>query len=81
VSVRASAGLATTIPNKDTSIGDVRVIFYRTFNKWSRNGPTGAPPPRPAAPPPMPNAPVPGATPLLEEEHTPAPPPAATGGQ
>ena len=60
VSVRASAGLATTIPNKDTSLGDVRVIFYRTFNKWSKNGPTGSPPPRPAAPPPMPNAPVPG---------------------
>lgn len=78
VSVRASAGLATTIPNKDTSIGDVRVIFYRTFNKWSKNGPTGAPPPRPAAPPQMPNAPAPGATPLLEEEHPPvAPPPAA----
>jgi hypothetical protein len=78
VSVRASAGLATTIPNKDTSIGDVRVLFYRTFNKWSKNGPTGAPPSRPATPPPMPHAPVPGAAPLLEEEHPPpAPPPAA----
>ncbi len=78
VSVRASAGLATTIPNKDTSLGDVRVLFYRTFNKWSKHGPTGAPPPRPAAPPPMPNAPGPGASPLLDEEHPPAaPPPAA----
>jgi hypothetical protein len=75
VSVRASAGVATTLPNYNTSIGDVRVLFFRTFNKWSRNGPTGAPPSRPAAPPPMPNAPVPGATPLLEEEHPPAAPP------
>jgi hypothetical protein len=78
VSVRASAGLATTIPDKDTSIGDVRVLFYRTFNKWSKKGPTGAAPPRPATPPPMPNAPVPGAPPVLEEEPPPAaPPPAA----
>jgi hypothetical protein len=62
VSVRASAGLATTIPGKDASLGDVRVLFYRTFNKWSRHGSTGAPPPRPALPP-VPPAPVPGAIP------------------
>ncbi|HKQ99004.1 MAG TPA: hypothetical protein VJV75_14105, partial [Candidatus Polarisedimenticolia bacterium] len=60
VNVRLSAALSSTIEDKGSG-GDLRVVFFRTFDKWSRKSGNGRPPavpvaPRdgPAAPPPIP---------------------------
>lgn len=54
VTVRASYGLASTIADTAGG-GDLRVVFYRTFDKWSRRGgpgtPLSAPPPSLPQPP------------------------------
>jgi len=48
VNVRIGYGLETTIPDKGGG-GDLRVVFFKTWDKWSRKGGTGTPP---SAPPP-----------------------------
>jgi len=57
VTVRVGYALDTTIPDKGGG-GDLRVVFFKTWDKWSRKGGTGTPP---SAPPPgMPGEPGPG---------------------
>jgi len=51
VTVRMSAALASTIPDKGGG-GDLRVVFFKTFDKWSRKGGSHRPPAMPIAPPP-----------------------------
>lgn len=46
VTVRMSRALSTTIPDKGGG-GDLRVVFYKTFNKWSRKGTGGGKPVQP----------------------------------
>ncbi|HET8947140.1 MAG TPA: hypothetical protein VFQ07_09165 [Candidatus Polarisedimenticolia bacterium] len=50
VNVRVGYALDTTIPDKGGG-GDLRVVFFKTWDKWSRHGGTGTPP---SAPPPAP---------------------------
>jgi len=57
VNVRVGYGLSSSIPDKGGG-GDLRVVFFKTWDKWSRKGGTGTPP---SAPPPgMPGEPGPG---------------------
>jgi hypothetical protein len=66
VTVRASYGVDSTIADTAGG-GDLRVVFFRTFDRWSRRGGPGTPL---SAPPPS-TSPPPGAVP---------PPPAARQG-
>jgi len=50
VTVRVSAALASTIPDKGGG-GDLRVVFFKTFDKWSRKGGSHRPPATPITPP------------------------------
>jgi hypothetical protein len=50
VTVRMSRAISTTIPDKGGG-GDLRVVFYKTFNKWSRHGPGGGKPVQPPVEP------------------------------
>jgi hypothetical protein len=59
VTVRVSYGVASTIEDT-TGGGDLRVVFYRTFDRWSRRGGPGTPP-RATPPETPPAAPVPPA--------------------
>ena len=49
VTVRISAALASTIPDKGGG-GDLRVVFFKTFDKWSRKGGDHRPPATPIMP-------------------------------
>ena len=60
VSVRISAALSSTIPENGAG-GDLRVVFFKTFDKWSRKGGSHRPPPIPVAPP------IPVTPPIVEE--------------
>jgi hypothetical protein len=44
--VRVGRALSTTIPDKGGG-GDIRVVFFKTFDKWSRKGGDHRPPPVP----------------------------------
>jgi hypothetical protein len=50
VTVRINRALATSIPDKGGG-GDLRVVFFKTFNKWSRHGPGGGTPVQPPVEP------------------------------
>ena len=67
VTVRTSYGVASTIADTAEG-GDLRVVFYRTFDRWSRRGGPGTPL---SAPPPSPTPPGPATVP---------PPPAPSKG-
>jgi hypothetical protein len=59
VTVRIGAALNSTIPDKGSG-ADMRVVFFKTWDKWSRHGGKGTPPSGPpAAPGPMQPDPVP----------------------
>jgi len=64
VTVRTSYALASTIADTAGG-GDVRVVFYRTFDRWSRRGGPGTP-----------LSPPPDAPPAPSEQPTTPPPPA-----
>jgi hypothetical protein len=49
VNVRLSAALSSTIPDKGGG-GDLRVVFFKTFDKWSRRGGSHRPPAVPITP-------------------------------
>ncbi|HUD72054.1 MAG TPA: hypothetical protein VMQ62_08840, partial [Dongiaceae bacterium] len=49
VTVRISRAISSTIPDKGSG-GDLRVVFFRTFDKWSRKGGNGRPPAVPVQP-------------------------------
>jgi hypothetical protein len=49
VNVRLSRALSTTIPDKGSG-GDLRVVFFKTFDKWSRKGGSHRPPAVPVVP-------------------------------
>jgi len=49
VTVRMSTALSSTIPDKGGG-GDVRIVFFKTFNKWSRKGGDHRPPAVPIMP-------------------------------
>jgi hypothetical protein len=49
VNVRISRAISSTIPDKGSG-GDLRVVFFRTFDKWSRKGGNGRPPAVPVEP-------------------------------
>jgi hypothetical protein len=59
VTVRIGAALNSTIPDQGSG-ADMRVVFFKTWDKWSRHGGKGTPPSGPpAAPGPMQPDPVP----------------------
>ena len=59
VNVRVGAAVSSTIEDKGSG-GDLRVVFFKTWDKWSPHGSKGKPPSAPPGPPgPMPPDPVP----------------------
>ena len=58
VNVRLGAALSSTIEDKGSG-GDLRVVFFKTWDKWSRHGSKGTPPGQPPPGPPGPTPPDP----------------------
>jgi len=78
VSVRLSAALSSTILDKGGG-GDLRVVFFKTFDKWSRKGGSHRPPAVPIAPSAGDEA-APAPVPSPSPPTTPQPAPGRSGG-